>query len=132
MCDKEGIGKGKIDTYPLHPYLLNGERKDTIMSLTKAAIAESVRDQCGFPSDRSSQLVSATLELITKRLESGEDVLISGFGKFCVMERNGHMGRSGASRAEISLGSRRVVTFRCSPLLREKLNEKDQSGGFGT
>ena len=95
------------------------------MSLTKAGIAESVRDQCGFSKDKSSQLVSATLEIITNTLQSGNDVLISGFGKFCVRERNGHMGKNGFSTEEIPLSARRVVTFKCSRALRRVLNGKE-------
>ena len=94
------------------------------MSVTKAGLAESVRNLCGFSKDRSLELVSSTLELVAKSLESGEDVLISGFGKFCVRERNGHMGRNGVLSEELPPGAMRVVTFRCSPVLRAKLTGK--------
>jgi integration host factor subunit alpha len=48
--------------------------------------------------------------------------LISGFGKFCVKEKNERRGRNPATGADMTLDMRRVVTFRCSHLLREKIN----------
>jgi integration host factor subunit alpha len=63
--------------------------------------------------------------LIAKTLESGEDVLISGFGKFCVKQKRARKGRNPATGEDLMLGSRRVVTFKCSPILRSKVNPED-------
>jgi len=57
-------------------------------------------------------------------LESGEDVLISGFGKFCVGDKNERKGRNPATGEDKMIRKRRVVTFRCSGRLREKVNGK--------
>ena len=54
------------------------------MTLTKVQIVESVQNQTGFPKNRSSEIVVTLLEIIKRTLTSGEDVLVSGFGKFCV------------------------------------------------
>ena len=56
------------------------------MTLTKAHIAKTIHNHCGFTNDRSAQLVDSLLENLKKTLENGEDVLITGFGKFCVRE----------------------------------------------
>jgi integration host factor subunit alpha len=67
------------------------------------------------------------LELVEKTLESGEDVLVSGFGKFCVKQKKERKGRNPATGQDLMLGSRKVVTFKCSPILRSKINMKEPS-----
>jgi integration host factor subunit alpha len=67
-------------------------------------------------------MLETLLELIKGNLEKGEDVLISGFGKFCVKKKNERRGRNPATGNDMLLDSRRVVTFRCSHLLRDKIN----------
>jgi integration host factor subunit alpha len=62
------------------------------------------------------------LEILKIRLESGKDVLISGFGKFCVKEKRERRGRNPQTGEDMMLGARRVVTFRCSSAFREKIN----------
>jgi integration host factor subunit alpha len=61
-------------------------------------------------------------ENIKTTLESGEDVLITRFGKFCVREKKERRGRNPATGENIILGARRVVHFKCSPVLKDKLN----------
>ena len=63
------------------------------------------------------------MEIIKKTLESGEDVLISGFGKFEVREKDERKGRNPATGDDLTLRARRVIKFRCSGALRKKLNE---------
>lgn len=96
------------------------------MSLTKDKIENSVRTQLDLSKKRSFGLVESVLEIIKKKLESGEDVLISGFGKFCVNEKKERKGRNPATGEDLMLGARRVVTFNCSTVLREKMNGKRQ------
>jgi integration host factor subunit alpha len=62
------------------------------------------------------------LELIKSKLGSGEDVLISGFGKFCVKAKRKRKGRNPATGEDLMLDARRVVTFKCSGQLRDKIN----------
>jgi len=85
-------------------------------------IVDTIHDQLGYPKNKSAEMLEILLELIKKNLENGEDVLISGFGKFCVKDKNERRGRNPATGADMTLDKRRVVTFRCSHLLREKIN----------
>ena len=70
----------------------------------------------------TQDVIEMVLEMIKKSLESGEDVLVSGFGKFCVREKRERRGRNPATGQDITLAPRRVVTFRCSGKLRDKIN----------
>jgi integration host factor subunit alpha len=92
------------------------------MTITKAIIIENIADQVGYPKNRSMEIVEILLETVKKSLESGEDVLISGFGKFCVREKKKRKGRNPSTGNAMILESRRVVTFNCSGKLREKIN----------
>jgi len=92
------------------------------MTLTKANIVDAIHDELGFPKNRSAELIEILLEQIKNTLDNGQDVLISGFGKFCVKEKKARRGRNPATGADMMLEQRRVVTFRCSHLLREKIN----------
>ena len=94
------------------------------MSVTKATIVESICKHSGFSKTQSIALIESILETIKKTLESGEDVLVSGFGKFCVKEKNERRGRNPQTGDDLMLGSRRVVIFKCSNLLRNKINGK--------
>ena len=57
------------------------------MALTKADIIQNINQQLGFPQKKSTELVEQLIETIKSTLASGDDVLISGFGKFCVNEK---------------------------------------------
>jgi integration host factor subunit alpha len=93
------------------------------MTLTKANIVDAIHDELGFPKNKSAEMLEILLELIKSRLERSEDVLISGFGKFCVKDKKQRRGRNPATGDDMMLSKRRVVTFRCSHLLRKKINE---------
>ena len=92
------------------------------MSITKAKIVDAVAEQNGYPKKQSVNTIEALLEIIKRSLESGEDVLISRFGKFCVKEKQERRGRNPATGEDMMLEPRRVVTFRCSRQLRDKIN----------
>ena len=92
------------------------------MTLTKAQIIDSIQNQTGFPKTTSSEIVETLLEIIKGTLASGEDVLISSFGKFCVREKRERKGRNPATGNAMMLRSRKVVTFNCSGKLRNKIN----------
>jgi integration host factor subunit alpha len=92
------------------------------MTLTKANIVDAIHNDLGFPKNRSAELIEILLEQIKSTLEKGEDVLISGFGKFCVKNKKERRGRNPATGGDMMLSQRQVVTFRCSHLLREKIN----------
>ena len=92
------------------------------MSITKAKIVDAVAEQNGYPKKQSVNTIETLLEIIKRSLEAGEDVLISRFGKFCVKEKQERRGRNPATGEDMMLEPRRVVTFRCSRQLRDKIN----------
>jgi len=92
------------------------------MTLTKANIVEAVAEQIGYPKNQSFELIETLLEIIKRTLESGDDVLVSGFGKFCVKTKQKRRGRNPATGEDMMLEPRRVVTFKCSGRLRDKVN----------
>jgi len=92
------------------------------MALTKADIIESVHQQFGFPQKKSTEMVEQLIENIKSTLASGDDVLVSGFGKFCVNDKKERRGRNPATCEDMMLRPRRVVTFKCSGKLRRKIN----------
>ena len=92
------------------------------MTLTKADTIEAIAQKTGLPKNHSSEIVETLLGIIKTSLESGEDVMISGFGKFCVKEKKERRGRNPATGEPMMLAPRRVVTFTCSGKLRDKIN----------
>ena len=92
------------------------------MTLTKSQITDTIAEQNGFTKIKSSETVETILELIKSTLASGEDVLISGFGKFCVKEKRERKGRNPATGVDMILPPRKVVTFKCSGKLRDRVN----------
>ena len=92
------------------------------MTLTKADIVETVAKQNGYTINRSFVLIEILLEIIKSSLESGEDVLISGFGKFRVKEKVQRLGRNPATGEAMMLAPRKTITFKCSRKLRDKIN----------
>jgi integration host factor subunit alpha len=94
------------------------------MALTKIQIVETIHNQIGFTQKRSSEIVETLLENIKNTLESSEDVLISGFGKFCVKEKKERKGRNPATGDAMMLAPRKIVTFKCSGKLRDRINGK--------
>lgn len=94
------------------------------MALTKADIIDSIYKELDFSKKNSSELIETILEIIKQTLESGEDVMISGFGKFCIKEKSERRGRNPATGKDLLLSPRKVVTFRCSKKLRDKVNHK--------
>jgi integration host factor subunit alpha len=94
------------------------------MTLTKADLIDSMYHHLGLSKTKSTQVVESLLEIIKKTLKNGEDIVISEFGKFCVKEKNERRGRNLHTREALMLDARTVVTFRCSGVLREKINGK--------
>jgi len=92
------------------------------MTLTKIQIVKSVCNQTGFSKNRSSEIVETLLEIIKSTLESGEDVMISGFGKFSIKQKKERRGRNPATGDDLMLAPRNVVTFKCSGKLRDRIN----------
>jgi integration host factor subunit alpha len=92
------------------------------MALTKEGMISVITEVLGMDRKKSSESVEKLLEIIKSTLESGEDILVSGFGKFCVNEKNKRKGRNPATGEELMLSPRKVVTFKCSGKLRQRMN----------
>lgn len=93
------------------------------MSLSKSVITEDLTRK-GFDRIQSEIILETLLEIIKVRLAAGEDVLISGFGKFCIKDKKQRRGRNPATGDDLILGARKVVTFNCSASLRNSINGK--------
>jgi integration host factor subunit alpha len=93
------------------------------MALTKNDIVAKVHE-LGFTKKKSVETIESLLGIIKNTLEKGEDVLISGFGKFCVKSKKERRGRNPATGSDLTLRGRKVVTFKCSGKLREKINSQ--------
>ena len=92
------------------------------MALTKADIVEKIAEDLDFKRKKARDATKYILEIIKANLESGEDVLISGFGKLCVNEKRKRRGRNPATGEDMMLSSRKVVTFKCSGKFRTRIN----------
>ena len=92
------------------------------MALTKSDIIENIRTGNGFTLIKSTETVEILLEIMKETLASGEDILVSGFGKLCVKQKAERKGRNPATGDDMMLTPRKVVTFKCSGKLRERVN----------
>ena len=92
------------------------------MTLTKDRIIDSIYKNTDFMKSEAARTFESLMEIMKQTLESGEDILISGFGKFCVKEKKARKGRNPATADDMILEARRVVTFKWSGKLKEKLN----------
>ena len=93
------------------------------MSLTKHKLASSLQTQIGMTKHASLDIVEKVFELMKTALANGDDLLISGFGKFSVREKKERLGRNPQTKEQMMLRPRRVVGFKASSRLREKMNE---------
>ena len=96
------------------------------MTLTKDHLVNSLYNSLDIPKSKSASIIETLLQKIKKTLENKEDVLISGFGKFCVKEKKDRRGRNPSTGEDLTLEARRVVVFKCSGVLREKVNGEEE------
>ncbi len=92
------------------------------MALTKAQIIDTTQNHLSLSRKRSSEIIETLLEIMKTTLANGENILISGFGKFCVKEKKERKGRNPATGNDMMLAPRKVVTFKCSGKLRKKID----------
>ena len=90
------------------------------MALTKNDIVTKIYE-LGFTKKKSIDIIESLLEIIKSTLENDDDVLVSGFGKFCIKSKNKRRGRNPATGNDLMLRERKVVTFKCSGKLRNKI-----------
>ncbi len=93
------------------------------MALTKADFAERLFDEIGLNKREAKELVEFFFEEIKGSLESGEQVKVSGFGKFELRDKNSRPGRNPKTGEEIPISARRVVTFRSGQKLKARVEQ---------
>ena len=98
------------------------EKHNIPNTLIKANIVETIQKENGNYRKQSDEVTEILLEIIKQTLESGEDVMISGFGKFFVKNKRERRGRNPETGEDLILAPRRVVKFRCSGKLRDRVN----------
>ena len=92
------------------------------MALTRNSLAEAIQNRTGLPKNKATQTVGSIIEIIKGALASGENVLISEFGKFQVKEKGERRGRNPATGGDLILRPRRVVKFKVSGKLKKRVN----------
>jgi integration host factor subunit alpha len=93
------------------------------MTLTKARIVEDV-SEIGFTKKKSAEIVECLLEIVKRRIGRGEDILISGFGKFSITKNGKRAGKGTHYSIDELLTGGRIILFRCSPVLSKKINNR--------
>ncbi len=94
------------------------------MTLTKESLVNSLQNQLGFPKRKSIEACKSLFDIMKNTLENGEDILISGFGKFCVRDKGQRRGRNPQTGSDMMMEARRVVVFKWSEILRNKIDTK--------
>jgi integration host factor subunit alpha len=94
------------------------------MTLTKVDVAQKVANDCGFMKGEATEIVEKLLGIIKSRLVAGENVMISGFGKWSVKSKRARRGRNPQTGEELILDARRVVTWQYSPVLKKGVNQR--------
>ncbi|MDY6988509.1 MAG: integration host factor subunit alpha [Thermodesulfobacteriota bacterium] len=94
------------------------------MALTKNDIVDSMHGKLDLPKKKCAETVGALLEVMKRTLVTGEDIMISKFGKFSVKKKNARRGRNPQTGQALMLRQRRVVTFKSSGVLKERVNGK--------
>ena len=97
------------------------------MALTKESIINDIYHNVGLSKSHSRIVVEKLFEIIKGTLENGENILVSGFGKFVVKRKDERRGRNPQTTEDLHLRARRVVVFKTSGVLREKINTDAKS-----
>jgi integration host factor subunit alpha len=92
-------------------------------TLTRADLAEAINRKLGFSRSDSLNLVEEVLDLMSGALATGENVKISGFGTFLLRDKNERVGRNPKTGVEVPITPRRVLTFRASQVLKDRVSQ---------
>lgn len=90
-------------------------------TLTRADLADVVHSRLGLSRAESAQLVERVLHHMCHALSEGENVKISGFGSFVLRDKGERIGRNPKTGVEVAIAPRRVMTFRASQIMRERI-----------
>ena len=94
------------------------------MTLTKESLVNSIQNQLGLSKRKAIETFESLFDIMKNTLENGEDILISGFGKFCVRDKGQRRGRNPQTGSDMMMEARRVVVFKWSEILRNKIDTK--------
>jgi integration host factor subunit alpha len=94
-----------------------------IETLTRADLAERLNEEIGLSRAESARIVESILDKMSEALADGENVKISGFGSFLLRDKAERVGRNPKTGVVVPISSRRVLTFRASQSLRERVAE---------
>ena len=100
-------------------------------TVTRARLSEAVYREVGLSRDESAKLVASVLEKITQSLSDGVSVKISSFGSFAVRSKAQRVGRNPKTGEEVPISSRRVVVFRASHVLKNRVNDHHGAAPVG-
>jgi integration host factor subunit alpha len=114
-CPVTHLQEAEIKFYPLTGRSYDPDKNEIISQI----------NDLGFPKKESAELFKTLLEIIKSSLENGEDVLVSGFGKFQTKDKAPRRGRNPATNDDMVLDARRVVSFKCSGKLKRRLNKAE-------
>ena len=92
--------------------------------MTKAEIVEAVRQSTDLSQKEAVELVESVFEMIRERLEKGEDIKLPGFGNFMVKQKRERVGRNPKTGEAIPITARKVICFKPSQILRDRVNKK--------
>ena len=92
------------------------------MALTKDKLISRLQTQLGLTKQESQKAVKRLFEILKDTLANGEDLLISGYGKFSVRQKNARRGRNPQTKEALMLKARKVLVFKASGVLRERMN----------
>ncbi len=96
----------------------------TNKTLTRANLSEAIYNEIGLSRMESSDIVESVLDEISQSLVKGEDVKLSSFGTFSVRHKNSRIGRNPKTGEEVPISPRRVLSFRASHVLKDRINKK--------
>ena len=96
------------------------------MTITKFQLVDALSSRLSISKQEATATVESLLETIKLTFVSGQDIMISGFGKFCVKKKKERRGRNPATGEDMMMNARRIVTFKCSNLLKDRMNGKDK------
>ena len=92
------------------------------MAITKIEVVNMLYEHMGIPKKKCIKIVESFFEIIKSELEKGNDVMVSGFGKWTVNSKKARKGRNPQTGKAVIIAARKVVTFKASPVLRDELN----------
>jgi integration host factor subunit alpha len=92
------------------------------MAVKRDRIVDVISIEAEYQKKRSAEIVGTLIEIVKETLGSGDDSLVSGFDKLSVKKKKVRKGRNPGTGEDMILASRRVVTFKCSGMLRDKIN----------